>query len=181
MADAPAKIETVVTFLEMTAPPDGPPAEAPAPDVSIGLEEGPGVEFYRYLYDTVGAPWLWYERRLLDDAALAKIIDDPKVEVYVLRVGDDVAGYAELDRRSPPDIEIAYFGLMPDYIGRGLGPYLLRSAVDRAWERKPQRLTVNTCTLDHPKALALYESAGFKAYKVASRSFDDPRETGLIP
>lgn len=177
----PPRIDTVVTFLEMRRPPAGPAPAPPAGDVSIRRERRPSVAFYRHLYETVGAPWLWYERRLLADEELAVILGDARVALYVLRVGGAVAGYSELDARALPDIDIAYFGLMPDFIGRGLGPYLLRWTVDRGWERKPERLTVNTCTLDHPKALALYESLGFRPTMIASRSFDDPRATGLIP
>ncbi len=55
----PARIDTVVTFLEMTRPPDGAPPEAPIEGVTIDLEKAPSVEFYRHLYDAVGAPWLW--------------------------------------------------------------------------------------------------------------------------
>ncbi|HJO71941.1 MAG: N-acetyltransferase [Rhodospirillales bacterium] len=176
----PNKIDTVVTFLEMKRPPDAASPEAPMDGITIELEEAPSVEFYRHLYDAVGAPWLWYERRLLDDQALAAIIGDPGVEVYVLRAGGALAGYSELDLRTLPDIDIAYFGLVPRFIGRRLGPYLLGWTVERAWARLPTRLLVNTCTLDHPKALALYESFGFKGYKIAGRSFDDPRQTGVI-
>ncbi|MDP6775031.1 MAG: N-acetyltransferase [Rhodospirillales bacterium] len=181
MGKTPARIDTVVTFLEMKRPPAAAPPEAPMDYVTIKLEEAPSVEFYRHLYDAVGAPWLWYERRLLDDEELAAIIGDPGVEVYVLRAGGAVAGYSELDLRTPPDIDIAYFGLMPRFIGRRLGPYLLGWTVARAWARRPTRLLVNTCTLDHPKALVLYESFGFKGYKIAARSFDDPRQTGVMP
>ena len=177
----PVRIDTVITFLEMKRPPDAAPPETSAEGVTVDLEEAPSVEFYRHLYDTVGAPWLWYERRLLDDEALAVIIGDPAVDIYVLRVEGAVAGYSELDRRAPPDIDIAYFGLVPEFIGRYLGPYLLGWTVARAWARRPARLLVNTCTLDHPKVLALYESFGFKSYKIAAHSFDDPRETGVIP
>jgi len=181
MSKSPARIYAVVSFLEMKRSPGGEPLEAPEDGVTIDLVEAPSVEFYRHLYDAVGAPWLWFERRLLDNAALAAILGDPAVEIYVLRAGGAVIGYSELDLRMPPDIDIAYFGLVPEFIGRRLGAYLLDWTVTRAWTRQPERLLVNTCTLDHPKALALYESFGFKRYKIAVGSFDDPRETGLIP
>ena len=75
MGKTPARIDTVVTFLEMKRPPAAAPPEAPMDYVTIKLEEAPSVEFYRHLYDAVGAPWLWYERRLLDDEELAAITD----------------------------------------------------------------------------------------------------------
>jgi len=142
--------------------------------------ENPPVAFYRYLYDNVGEPWFWIDRRKLDDEALAAILADPLVELYVLYVGGVPAGYVELDRRPEPDINLAYFGLMPELTGRGLGPWLLNWAVDAAWQHRPRRLTVDTCTLDHPKALAVYQRAGFVPYRQERKTIDDPRRIGLI-
>ena len=91
------------------------------------------------------------------------------------------AGYAELDRRPAPDIAIAYFGLVPQFIDRGLGTFLMNWTVDTAWRHRPRRLTVNTCTLDHPNALALYQRAGFIPDRQEAIQIDDPRLAGLIP
>ncbi len=97
-------------------------------------------------------------------AALEAIIQDPRVDVFVLYVDGAPAGYFELDRRPEPDIDLAYFGIMPEFTGRRLGPYLLAQAIEAAWRHEPRRLTVNTCTLDHPKALPLYQRFGFRTY-----------------
>lgn len=153
-----------VTYLEMTSPDQRSAAPGWAEPVTIRRAERPAVAFYRYLYDTVGADWNWYERRRLPDDALAAIIHDDAVEVYVLYVHDVPAGYVELDRRIEDEVEIAYFGLMPDHIGRGLGPALLDWALERAWSYDPRRVWLHTCSLDHPKALAVYRRAGFEVY-----------------
>jgi predicted N-acetyltransferase YhbS len=63
-----------------------------------------------------------------------------------------------------PTAELAYFGIMPEFIGMGLGPYLLGQALDMLWHKEPARVLVNTCTLDHPKALPLYQRFGFRPY-----------------
>ncbi|MGH6945657.1 MAG: GNAT family N-acetyltransferase [Geminicoccaceae bacterium] len=157
------RIETVVTYLEMTAPPEGAEREAP-PGVLVRRALRPTVSFYRYLYHAVGADWAWTERRLMSDAELAAIVQHPAVEVNVLWAGGVPAGYAELDRRLPPDIELAYFGLVPELIGRGLGRYLLDWAIRHAWRERPRRLWVHTCDLDHPRALDVYRKAGFRIY-----------------
>lgn len=176
------KLETTITYLEMTERPPHPPAVAPAGmKVALLRAEQPTVGFYRFLYDTVGGPWLWWERRALADEELKAIIHDERVEIFVLYVGGVPAGYAELDRREPPAVDLAYFGLVPDFIGRGLGRYLLTWAVDRAWDHRPSRVTVNTNALDHPKALAVYQRCGFRPYAQEHKVFDDPRLTGLIP
>jgi GNAT superfamily N-acetyltransferase len=177
----PGKIDCVITYLEMTAQPTTPTPPVPAGKHALLRAEKPTVAYYRFLYEAVGTPWLWYERRLLDDDALAKIIEDPEIEIFVLYVAGVPAGYSELDRRQPPDIELSYFGLMPEFIGRGLGRYFLRWTVDQAWTHDPGRLWVHTCSLDHPRALGLYQRTGFKPFRQASTVIDDPRASGILP
>ena len=138
------------------------------------------VPFYRYLYNTVGEKWLWYERRAIDDIALAAIIHDPAVDVYVAYASGVPAGFFELDRRHPTDIDLAYFGLMEDFVGRGLGGWFLRRAIDAAWSHRPRALTVNTNSFDHPRALENYRRAGFAIVRQIERELDDPRATGLL-
>jgi GNAT superfamily N-acetyltransferase len=87
------------------------------------------------------------------------------------------AGYAELDRRRDEDVELAYFGLIPQFIGRKLGPFLLNWAVDTAWFQKPKRLWVNTNNLDHPKALQIYQKAGFAPYRQEVKTIPNPKLT----
>jgi GNAT superfamily N-acetyltransferase len=157
-------ITTVVTFLEMTAPPTRPPRRPPRPGLEVRLARRPTVDFYRYLYASVGEPWTWVVRRWLSDAELAAILRDPRVEVTVLWIEGVPAGFAELDRRTPADVELAYFGLMPAFIGQGLGGYLLDWAIHHAWRSRPRRLWLHTCDLDHPGALAVYQRLGFRIY-----------------
>jgi GNAT superfamily N-acetyltransferase len=157
-------MQTSVTYLEMKVPLDLPAASPPLPDLCVMRAFRPTISFYRYLYSTVGAPWHWVDRGRLADGQLAAIIQNDGVEVYVLYAAGVPAGYAELDRRTAPDIELAYFGIMPEFIGRKLGPYLLSWAIEKAWSYSPRRLWLHTCTLDHPKALATYLDAGFEIY-----------------
>ena len=157
-------VPVIVTYLEMTSPEQRTAVPGRAEPTAILRAERPALSYYRYLYDTVGADWSWYTRRQLSDEALAAIIHDDRVEVFVLYVRGVPAGYVELDRRVEEAVEIAYFGLMPEYIGRGLGPFLLDWALGRAWSYRPRRVWLHTCSLDHPKALAVYQRAGFVVY-----------------
>ena len=166
-------MNTLVTYLEMLQPPDSPVPEAPMPDLTVIQALSPTTRYYRYLYGAVGGPWHWVDRGKLDDEKLAAIVQDPRVEVYVLYVAGVPAGYAELDRRQCPDIELAYFGIMPEYIGKKLGPYLLGWAIEKAWSYNPRRFWLHTCTLDHPKALATYLNAGFRIYDRKEESVAD--------
>ena len=164
VVDVKRTVLVTVTYLEMTRPEQRSRAPEWAEGVTIQRAERPTVSFYRYLYDTVGADWDWYERRRLSDDALAAIIHDDAVDVFVLYVRGVPAGYVELDRRIEGEVEIAYFGLVPEYIGRGLGLALLDWALDRAWSYGPRRVWLHTCSLDHPKALAVYRQAGFEKF-----------------
>ena len=148
--------------------------------VALMRAADPGVAFYRYLYNRVGEDWLWYERRAVTDEALDAIVSDERVDLYVLYRTGAPAGFAELDRRQDGEIELAYFGLMPEAIGQGLGVWLLHEIVDIAWSHEPERFWLHTCTLDHPRALPLYQRAGFVPYRQETRTIPDPRASGLF-
>ncbi|MCY4349888.1 MAG: GNAT family N-acetyltransferase [Thiotrichales bacterium] len=153
-----------VNYLEMNSPDCRSAAPGWPERAVVRRAERPTLSFYRYLYNTVGADWEWYERRRLGNDALAAIVHDDAVEVHVLHVRGVPAGFVELDRRIEDEVEIAYFGLIPEYVGRGFGPALLGWALERAWSFTPRRVWLHTCSLDHPKALAVYLRAGFEAY-----------------
>lgn len=180
--DADGKLDVAITYLEQTERPGHPPPHPPAGvRAALMRAEQPTVSFYRYLYNTVGAPWLWWERRALDDAALARIIQDERIAVYVLYVDGVPAGFGELDWRSTPVVDLALMGLVPEFRGRGLGRYLLGAVLDIAWSDAPEKVTVNTCSLDDPRALPLYQRLGFTPVSREEKRIDDPRLTGLIP
>ncbi|MGI9382171.1 MAG: GNAT family N-acetyltransferase [Methyloligellaceae bacterium] len=178
---AAGKLRVEVTSLEMKQAPSGQLPEPPAADLRIDRVSAPSVPLYRFLYNTVGEPWLWGDRRKLSDAEIREIMQDPLVELHVLYVGGEPAGYAELDRRIEGEIELAYFGIRPEFTGQKLGTYLLMFAIRRAWTYRPNRLWVHTCTLDHPAALPLYRRCGFEPFKTVEEIQDDPRVLGLIP
>jgi GNAT superfamily N-acetyltransferase len=174
-------LEDVITYLEMRERPVGRHVPAPLEKLALMRAESCTTSFYRYLYDTVGQPWLWFERRLVDDNTLAALIRKPTIEIFVLYVRGVPAGFFELDTAAPRETKLSYFGLIPDFIGRRLGPYLLRAAIDQAWSRPIDRLWLHTSTFDHPKALGVYQRAGLIVYDRRRVSFDDPRERGILP
>lgn len=156
-------LTTKRTYLEMRAP-QLPLAAAPRADLELMHLPAPAVEAYRQLYSAVGQDYHWWDRIRMPVDELARIVQDQRVEIYVLKVAGEPAGYTELDRRLPGEIEIAYFGLLPQFIGQGLGKYLLAWTIARAWSYQPGRVWVHTCDLDHPAALPNYIRAGFVVY-----------------
>lgn len=175
------QIDTVIIYLEMTAAPEGDAPPPPIPGVSLEHVSDITPAFYRSLYRDVGEPWLWWERLPLDDEALLAVIAAPGVEIHVLYVDGQPAGFAEIDRRVTADVELRYFGIAPAFIGRGLGGWMLDQVLRIAWRPPAEKVSVNTCDLDHPRALALYQSRGFEICGREERPVDDPRFTGLLP
>lgn len=175
----PGRLATLVSYLEMTVPPPRPVPERP--DLRLRPWPRPEPEAYRHLYRRVGLPWLWFSRLLLDDAALAAVLHDPRVEVSVPERAGEAIGILELDFRVEGTCELAFFGLVPEAVGSGAGRWLMDRALALAWRPGVRRVWVHTCHLDHPAALAFYVRSGFRPYKLAVEVFDDPRLTGALP
>jgi GNAT superfamily N-acetyltransferase len=177
-----AQLEDVITYLEMFARPPLRQLPTPAGKHAIMQVERCPVGFYRYLYNTVGEPWLWFERRLVGDETLAALLARPTIELFVLYVGGVPAGFFELDAAAARETKLCYFGLAPDFIGRGFGGHLLQAAIDRAWSARPiGRMWLHTSRYDHPRALGVYQRAGFIPYQRQPVTFADPRLAGLLP
>jgi GNAT superfamily N-acetyltransferase len=172
------RVAVTVTFLRM----DKPPAEhTPAlpPTMSLVRLRAPTVAFYRYLYNTVGAEYLWWLRRAMADHELKALLGERAISIHTLYEGGEPAGFFELDRRPWPDINLSYFGLMPRAIGAGLGFGFLRAAVDEVWGSGARGMLVNTCTADHPRALPTYIRAGFKPVRQVRELWNVPKRLGL--
>lgn len=166
---------TVVTYLDMHAAPAGEPVPPPHDGLVVVRAERPTLAFYRFLYDGVGGDWTWTDRKVVDQAFLLAEIQDQGVHVNVLWDRGTPAGYAELDTREPGQVQLAYFGLMPEFIGRRYGRYLLDWAIRRAWSFGPERVWVHTCDLDHPNALPTYKKAGFVPYATDTQELGEER------
>jgi ribosomal protein S18 acetylase RimI-like enzyme len=176
-----AEIDVVITYMEMATVPIRPSIPLPPGKHALLRVERPTIAFYRFLYNTVGEEWLWTDRRRMSDEKLLEEVRHPEVELYVLYAAGQPAGFVELDRRPKPAISFNYFGLLGDFIGRGLGKYLLNWAVDQAWSYNPEKLIVDTCSLDHPRAIGEYQRAGFRPVRQVHKKMLDPRLEGYAP
>jgi GNAT superfamily N-acetyltransferase len=158
------EIETTVTYLEMRGRPDRrQPSPLIAP-LALTRAERMTVPFYRYLYHAVGNAYHWVDRTRLSDEALGQEILRPEVEIWVLNALGVPAGYFELEAADSGVVTLVYFGLIPEFLGQGLGAFLLSEAIHRAWDLARDVVRVETCTLDHPAALPLYQKFGFEPY-----------------
>lgn len=156
-------------YLEMLSPAELRPAPAPREPVTISRQDPPDPEVNRQLYVSVGQDWRWIDRLVWTDDQWTAYVHAPDLETWVMRVNGAPAGYFELEVPRDRNAQIKYFGLVPGFVGRGLGGYLLTMAVRRAWESGAKRVWLHTSSLDHPNALANYLARGFRVYDTEER------------
>jgi ribosomal protein S18 acetylase RimI-like enzyme len=159
------------TYLEMRSPRDLRAAAAPFEGVRIERVTARAPSFWRYLYTEVGGAYHWIDRLPWTDDDIVRYLCDPAIQLWVMTAGGAPAGYFELRTVADDSVEIAYFGLLPDFIGCGLGKYLLTVAAEHAWALGPSRVWLHTSTLDHPSALSNYRARGFTIFK--SEEYDE--------
>lgn len=164
--------------LAMTAPEQLRPATVPDDAPEIRRVVVPLAEWSRFLYVAVGRHWHWTDRLAWAEPAWQAHLARAGVETWVAWTEGTPAGYYELEARPGGDVEILYFGLLPAFIGRGWGGHLLTHAVRRAWARGAGRVTLNTCSLDHPAALAAYQARGFVIERVEEYARIPPPPAG---
>lgn len=164
-APAEGAVAVTVTSLEMTAPEQLIPTGATPRATEWHRVEADRAAVSRDFYRRVGGPWHWVDRLDWSHDQWRAWAERPEHHLLVCRQDGTDVGYAELEEQADGDVEIAYFGLLPDAIGRGLGRWWLGVVLAEAW-RLPgtRRVWVHTCTLDGPAALATYEGRGLRAF-----------------
>jgi GNAT superfamily N-acetyltransferase len=164
-------MSNVITYhLEMTAPTQLRPSLRTPAGFAIRRVEPPQPSLNRWFYEQVGAAWQWTERLSWSDEQWRAWADRPELETWIGYLNDAPVGYYELERQPDASVGIAYFGLLPAFVGQGLGGPLLTSAIQQAWAMGAERVWVHTCTLDHPAALSNYQARGLRVYKTISES-----------
>ena len=154
--------------------------------LEVRRAEVPCPELSRFLYTAVGGDWFWIDRLGWAYRQWLDYLSRPEVQTWVAYVAGTPAGYAELEAqpgrnsvggslrdphprsrsdRATLNVEIAYFGLLPQFLGQGIGGHLLTVAVEQAWAMGAARVWVHTCTHDHPAALANYLARGFRQFR----------------
>ena len=168
-----AELPVHITKLEMAAPPK---ASLPVPvNIQTAIMRAPEIPlpFYRYLYRQVGARWHWVDRLRMEDDALAATVHAPQNTVTVLYVNGAPAGFFELLKIEDDIVELTHFGLIEHALGLGIGKWFLLQTLYAAWASGPTCVTVTTNSLDHPRALQLYQMFGFSPVGT--------RDTEIVP
>ncbi len=171
--------EVTTHYLEMKSP-----SSLKSKDESKGMQvqecEIKRFRLNRFFYQFVGEAWEWTDRLSWSDEQWKSYAESDNPRTWVAYYKGSPAGYYELQRQDDGDVEIAYFGLAPRFIGQGFGGYLLSRAINSAWEwRGTKRVWVHTCTLDHPSALQNYKARGLEVYRVETAIYS--RVKGRTP
>ena len=164
--------DVTVWYLEQASP-DQLRKSADPGGVRIEEARVPQYQFNRFLYQLVGGPWRWIDKLAWTDEQWRRYAERDKLRTWAAWVEGSPAGYFELEKREDGSVEICYFGLAEPFLGRGLGGFLLTRAVEEAWAWEAGRVTVNTCSLDHPGALSNYRSRGFDVYRTVTENRAD--------
>jgi GNAT superfamily N-acetyltransferase len=166
--------DVVITHLEL-AKGDFQPKRSGRSDVAFSHVNPVNPALNRFFYAAVGGQWFWIDKRSWTLAQWTeRLADAHRLETWILTVGGVPAGYVELERKGEGQVEIDYLGLLPQYIGGGLGADLLTRACERAFEMGASTVLLNTCNLDHPKARANYEARGFRAVRTETKTKEIP-------
>ncbi len=156
-------VPTKVYYLKMHKTPNFKPIEISNSVFSI-LQPPIATKEYLYYYRKVGEIYNWHDRLFITDLELYNLINAPKTEIFIYFIDQNAAGFAEFIREKAYT-EILYFGLFPNYIGKGYGKSFLQEVIHQAWKNKPKWIQLNTCELDHPNALPTYYKSGFELDK----------------
>ncbi|WP_067487824.1 GNAT family N-acetyltransferase [Actinomadura hibisca] len=158
-------MKEIVTYVEMTSLDQFVPAK-PVPGLVLEpLErESPLVT---EVQARIGAPYGWKSASRSQDEWAAWFQEKPERVFWLLSYQGEPAGMVSYEPHPGGEVEIETFGLLPEFVGKGLGGFALTLGVRRAWELAPavNRVWLHTSTLDHPNALPNYHRRGFRTFK----------------
>ena len=144
----------------------------PSEKLKVKLVNPPNFQLNKFFYKQIGKNLNWIDRLVWSDNKWISYLNNENVNTYILKEENNFVGYYEqIFDKEKLDCEIAYFGILEEYIGKKFGGYLLSEAIKNAFKLNPKRIWVHTCSLDHRHALKNYLSRGMKIFKSENISF----------
>lgn len=128
----------------------------------------------QFLFCAVGTHWHWFSRLSWTYPQWLDYLTAGNVRTWVLYQQGTPAGFVELRKHEDDSVELKFFGLLPAFIGRGLGARLAQAAIALAQQWQASRVWVHTCSEDHPSALKTYQQAGFVITKTEQQEEELP-------
>ena len=151
-------------YLEIKSIKDLKGKNKPSDKIVLELLDNKNFELNKFFYKQIGKKHQWIDRLVWQDQDWIKHVSNENLKTYILKEDEELVGFFELifDKN---ECEIAYFGILEEYIGKSLGGYLLSEAIKIAFEKKAKRIWVHTCSLDHQNAFLNYQARGMKIFK----------------
>ena len=138
----------------------------PFSDLFLEKVNPPDFQLNKFFYKEIGKKHSWTDRLVWDDKKWTDYLENSGVNTYILKHNKNFIGYFEqIFDKDKLDCEIAYFGILEEYIGKKLGGYFLSEAIKISFNIGSKRIWVHTCSLDHKNALQNYLSRGMKVFK----------------
>ena len=135
-------------------------------NIKIVLDEGRDFNINKFFYKNIGIDHYWRDRLIWTDKEWAKYVSNPNFETWIIKKDDDLVGFYEQEYHHLKDeVELINLGILKNYRGNKFGSLLLNHSINSAFEKKPDRMWVHTCSLDHKHALQNYKSRGFEVFK----------------
>jgi GNAT superfamily N-acetyltransferase len=159
-------VDVTVTYLEMTSADQLVAGKSAPAEIALDRVDATALALIRSTHDRIATPhhWLslgWSEQQWLN------LLARPGVRCWIARVGADVVGMILMQRHARGDVEITKFGLVPEWVGRGLGAHLLALATRLAWDfGEVDRVWLATPSIDHPHALSNYRNRGYRPFRI---------------
>ena len=158
--------EILRQFLEIRSSQDIKIGKKPDNNLSLNLIDLKDFQLNKFFYKQIGKKYNWKDRLIWTDKNWIDFISSKNLKTYVLKNNQDLVGYFELILHfEANEVEIAYLGLLAEYQNRKLGSFILSAAIKNSFLKKPKRVWVHTCSLDHKNALNNYISRGMKVFK----------------
>jgi len=159
-------------YLEIKSLKDLVELSKPSEKLKVKLVNPPNFQLNKFFYKQIGKNLNWIDRLVWSDNKWISYLNNENVNTYILKEENNFVGYYEqIFDKEKLDCEIAYFGILEEYIGKKFGGYLLSEAIKNAFKLNPKRIWVHTCSLDHRHALKNYLSRGMKIFKSENISF----------
>lgn len=162
--------EETIWYLEMLDPGDLRPASSNGPELDVRRVRAPCTPINWYFYCAVGGPWNWTDRFRWSSDEWRRYVHDPSLETWIGCVDGEPVGYAEILRGADDSASIESFGLLPQFVGMGIGGRFLARVAEAAWAPPTRRVWLHTCSFDHPHALGNYRARGFRVYQTMRQS-----------
>ena len=154
------------SFLEINSIKNLNRSKSPGLNFKVSEVDPPDFNLNKFFYKQIGRKHRWIDRLIWEDKKWIEYVENPRVKTFILKDNSNLAGYYEtildLDNNHS---EIAYFGILEEYIGKKCGGYLLSEAINKLFEDGISRVWVHTCTLDHKNAIKNYLARGMHIFR----------------